>query len=198
MLPRLMLAFRSPVFGSDEYWAASVGGAILGMGKGSRLYQALVRERQVAADAGAFTYDLTKGSDLLIADVTARPETPAEALEAEVARELDRLHRDGVTADEVERAVALIETSLVTSLQAAGSRADRLSMYATYFRDPARLNDEVARYHAVTAEQVSAFARARLGEENRASLLYVPRGEEAGGGAGDEEPAARAEREVLA
>ena len=189
MLPRLFLAFRSPHFGSDDYWAASVCGAVLGMGKGSRLYQALVRERQVAADATAFTYDLTKGSDLLIADVTARPETTADALERAVAVEVDRLQNDGVTTDEVERAVALIETSLVVALQSAGSRADRLSMYTTYFGDPSGVNHEVERYHAVTAEQVSAFARERLGADNRASLLYVPRGD-----GGDEEE--HAERRV--
>src|SRR5690606_3832510 len=97
MLPRLLLAFRSPAFGTDDYWAASVCGAVLGMGKGSRLYRALVRERQVAADAGAFTYDLTKGTDLLICDVTARPEITPDQLEAEVAVEVDRVHRDGVS-----------------------------------------------------------------------------------------------------
>ena len=175
MLPRLFLAFRSPAFGTDAYWAASVCGAVLGMGRGSRLYEALVRDRQVAADVGAFTYDLTKGSDLLVCDVTGRPETPSDALEREVTTEIDRLHRDGVTDDEVRRAVALIETSLVASLQSAGSRADRLSMYATYFGDPTLVNVEADRYRAVTAEQVSRFARERLGPENRASLLYVPK-----------------------
>jgi hypothetical protein len=48
-------------------------------------------------------------------------------------------------------------------------------MHATYFGDPSRVNDEVARYQAVTAEQVSAFARERLGPDNRAALLFVPR-----------------------
>ena len=56
---------------------ASVCGAMLGMRRGSRLYRSLVRERQIAADASAFTFDLAKGSDLLIVDVTARPETIA-------------------------------------------------------------------------------------------------------------------------
>ena len=86
VLPRLFLAFRSPVFGSDEYYAASVCGAILGLRKGSRLHRALVRERQVAAEAQAFTFDLAKGSDLLVLDVTARPETIAEAARARGAR----------------------------------------------------------------------------------------------------------------
>src|SRR5213076_1718158 len=51
MLPRLFLALLSPVFGSDEFYAASACAAILGVKKGSRLHKALIRERQVAAEA---------------------------------------------------------------------------------------------------------------------------------------------------
>jgi predicted Zn-dependent peptidase len=175
MLPRLFLAMRSPSFGTEEYYAASVCGAVLGMRKGSRLFQHLVRERQVAADAGAFTYDLARGADLLVADVTARPEVGADALEEAVHAELDRLHAEGVTEDEVARAVALIGTDLVTSMQQASERADQLSRFATFFGDPSLVNVQLGRYEAVTAAQVTAFARARLGRENRAALLYVPK-----------------------
>ena len=175
MLPRLYLAFRSPMFGSDEYYAASVTGAILGMRRGSRLHRALVRDRQIASDATAFTFDLPKGSDLLVVDVTARPGIDAGVLESEVAREIDTLHTDGVDATEVERAVALIETDFISSMQAAGDRADKLSLFATYFGDPRLLNEQVDRYRSVTAQHVNAFARSRLGRDNRASLLYLPR-----------------------
>jgi zinc protease len=179
MLPRLYLAFRSPVFGSDGYYAASVCGAILGMRRGSRLHRALVRERQVAAEATAFTFDLPKGSDLLVVDVTARPGVDAETLEREVVREIDALQTEGVTDGEVERALALIETDFIASMQAAGDRADKLSMFATYFGDPRLLNEQVERYRNVTSADVNAFIRQRLGPDNRASLLYVPREEDA-------------------
>ena len=178
MLPRLYLAFRSPVFGSTEYYAASVTGAILGMRRGSRLHRTLVRERQVASEATAFTFDLPKGSDLLVVDVTARPGIEADVLEREVANEIDALHAGGVDSAEVERAVALIETDFVASMQAAGERADKLSLFATYFGDPRLLNEQVEKYRGVTADQVNAFVRSRLGTDNRASLLYVPREEE--------------------
>jgi zinc protease len=174
MLPRLFLAFLSPVFGSKEFYPASVAAAILGMKKGSRLYKALVRERQVAAEAQAFTYDLTTGSDLLVLDVTGRPGVSGEQLEHEVAREIDVLFANGVTDDEVARAITLIQTEYITALQSAGERADRISMFATYFRDPALINAQADRYRAVTAKSVNTFVRDRLGENNRASLLYVP------------------------
>jgi zinc protease len=174
MLPRLFLAFRSPVFGSDAHYVASVLAAILGTGKGSRFQRALVREREIASEASAFTFDLAKGTDLLIADVTARPGISAETLEAEVVREIDRVRHEGVTDDEVQRAVALLETALVSSLQSAGDRADKLSMFATYLGDPGLVNEQMECYQRVTSAQVSQLAREMLGEDNRVSLVYVP------------------------
>jgi zinc protease len=172
---RAFIALRSPVFGTDEYYAASVCAAILGVRKGSRLYRTLVREQQLASDIGAFTYDLSRGSDLLVVDVTGRPEVATEALEAAVHAELDTMHAQGVTEDELVRALALVETDLLRSLQSAGARADRLSQFATYVGDAGRLNEEPERYRAVTLDHVNAFARARLGRENRATLVYVPK-----------------------
>jgi predicted Zn-dependent peptidase len=177
-LPRLYIAFRSPVFGSEGYYVASVAGAILGMKQGSRLYRSLVREKQIAADASAFTFDLAKGSDLLIVDVTARPETTAEQLEEEVEREIDEIVAHGVSEEEVQRAVALIQTDMVTAMQSASERADRLSMFATLLGDPALINEQASRYGSVNAEKINRFVREHLGPDNRAKLLYVPRAQD--------------------
>jgi len=174
-LPRVFVACRVPVFGSSGYYAAGLCGAVLGMKKGSRLHRALVRERELATEASAFTFDLAKASDLLITDVTARPGVSADALESGIMRELDRLRDRGVTADEVDRARALVETEFTTSLQSAADRADKLSQFATYFGDPSLINTQVDRYRAVTPEAVTAFAREWLGRDNRATLVYVPR-----------------------
>ena len=174
MLPRLF--WRSTPGGSAPFCITprALRGD-LGLRNGSRLRRRLVRERQIAADASAFTYDLAKGSDLLVVDATARPGVAAERLEQEVADEIDTIVRDGIEVAEVERAVAVIQTSFVSALQEAGERADRLSLFATYFRAPELVNEEVNRYQAVTVEHVNDFIRERLGENNRASLLYVAR-----------------------
>jgi predicted Zn-dependent peptidase len=177
-LPRIYIAFRSPIFGSEGYYTASVTGAILGMKQGSRLYRSLVREKQIAADASAFTFDLAKGTDLLIVDVTARPETSAEKLEEEVEHEIDELVRNGVSVEEVQRAVALIQTDMVTAMQSASERADRLSMFATLLGDPALINEQADRYNAVTATKVNDFVRGWLGSDTRAKLIYVPRAQD--------------------
>ena len=174
-LPRAIVAMRIPPCGAQDWYAASVAGAILGMRKGSRLYRRLVRELQVASDASAYTFDLTKGADLLVVDVTANAGITADRLEQAVHDELDALALDGVTQQELARALALIETDFVSSLQSASDRADTLSRYATYFGDPALVNEQPARYQRVTAAEVTAFVREWCRDSNRATLLYVPR-----------------------
>ncbi len=184
-LPRVFLAFRIPPFGTEEHYVAEMCAAVLGTRQGSRLVRALVREQQVASDVNAFTYDLPKGADVLVVDAVARPGVSAEQLEAALNAQIERVRTEGVAEDEVARARALVESGFVVALQSAGDRADQLSRFATYFGDPALVNEQAARYQAVTAEQINAFARAKLGPENRAYLVYVPR--EAGAEASLEE-----------
>jgi predicted Zn-dependent peptidase len=172
--PRLFLAFRIPPFGSPEWYSAAVCGAVLGLRHGCRLHRVLVREREMASDVTAFTYDLAKGRDLLVLDVTARPGVDGDALEREVAHQIDQLVDGMLQPVEVARALAQIETDFVAGLEGAQMRADRLSMFATYFDNPGRLNTEPARFRDVTAGSVIAFAKRYLHLQNRVSLLYVP------------------------
>jgi predicted Zn-dependent peptidase len=177
-LPRLFLACRSPAFGSDEYYAASIAGAILGLRTGSRLERSLVRDQRIASQASAFTYDLAKGADIFVVDVTAMPGVSPERLENAVMAELDKMQQHGVTQREVDRAIALIETAFVISLQSAADRADQLSRFATYFGDASLANEQVAKYRATTVDDVNSFAHERLGRDNRALLMYLPQQEE--------------------
>jgi hypothetical protein len=48
-------------------------------------------------------------------------------------------------------------------------------MFATYFARPELINEQVDRYREVTSERVNALISERFGQDNRASLLYVPR-----------------------
>lgn len=175
MVPRLFLAFRIPPFGAEGYHTATICAAVLGSGKGSRLQERLVRGRQLASSASAFSFDLSRGSDLLIVDATAHAHVDAAMLEAAVAEEVDRLRDDGAAPADVERAIALTTTEFVTSMQSAQSRADRLSQFATYLGDPMLLNDQARCFEAVTTAAVNEFAQRWLGRDNRASLVYVPR-----------------------
>ena len=97
------------------------------MRRGSRLYKTLVRGEEVASEVSAFTYDLSKGSDLLIVDATARPGVAHAALERSVVAQVDQFLAEGVRPEDIARAVTLIETDFLATIQTAQERADRLS-----------------------------------------------------------------------
>jgi predicted Zn-dependent peptidase len=136
-----------------------------------------VRTQGIATDASAFTFDLSKGADLLVCDVTGRPGVEVDQLEEALLAVIDQLIQDGVTESERQRVLALSETAWVQLLQSASGRADKLSQYATYFSDPRRVNSELERYRACSLEQLNVSARRLLGTDNRASLRFVPRAE---------------------
>ena len=173
-LPRIYAAYRMPVFGSEGFSALEVAIDLLGSGRASRLYRALVREQQVAQDATTFAFPVIGGAAIFTIWVTARPGIGREALEAALWTEVDRLRADGPTDDELERVRNLHGAGVEGGLERMSERADRLSMYACLFDEPERINTEVSRYEAVDAGRVREAMNASLREDNRVVLTYIP------------------------
>jgi predicted Zn-dependent peptidase len=157
---------------------------ILAGGKGSRLDRRLVRDDQIAQDVVAFVLGFVGGGSIASGWATVRPGLALERVEAAYLEELERLTHEPVTEDELARAKALIETEELGALSRVEERADRLAMNATLFDDPALIDTMLARYLAVTAEDIQAVAADVFRADNRLVLTYLP----AAGSA--EEPAA--------
>ena len=171
-LPRVYAALRIPIFTEPGFRVADVATSILGDGRASRLYRRLVRDRRIAKDVAAYAFPLVAGRSFMILWATGFEGTDPDELEEAVEGELDALGEVG--AGEVERAVARRGTELVRMVEAAGARANVLSMYQTLFRDANRLNGEIGRLRAVGPREVEAFAATSLGPDNRAVVTYVP------------------------
>lgn len=173
-LPRVIMAFRIPSYASSDFTVAEVAQALLGMGRASRLYRRLVRERRIAKSVVTYAYPLLTGASMMLVWATGFPGSDPADLEAAMAQELEALAE--ARQDEITRAIALAETDMVRGLERVAERADLLSMFELYFGDPGRINRELDRLRAVTLDDVREFARGRLGPENRAVLVYEPEG----------------------
>jgi predicted Zn-dependent peptidase len=173
-LARFYLTYRIPPYGTEDFYTAAVTAQILGWGKASRLYRSLIREQRLAQDIVAYAFPIVVGASMLTLWATASPGVEPKMLEAALHREIEGLRE--VSTIEVERAINLIEARRLIDLQRVDERADQLSMYATLFDDPGRINTELDRFRAVTPAAVQDFAAEYLGAENRATLLYLPRG----------------------
>jgi len=173
-LPRTYLAYRIPTFGTPGFDAIEVGSDVLGTGRASRLYGNLVRVQQVAQDVAVFPFPLVGGAAMLAVWATARPGVEAADVESAMREEIARLRDMGPTEEDLDRVRNLHDAAVATSLEQVSERADRLSMYTTFFDDPARINTEMSRYSAVTADQVRDAFAAYVRPDNQVVLTYVP------------------------
>jgi predicted Zn-dependent peptidase len=173
-LPRVYFGFRAPVFGDRRLDALDIAAQILAGGKGSRLHRRLVRDERLAQDIALFALGFVGGASMAAGWATVRPGVEVARVEAAFEEELERLGREPISADELARAMALVETDELGALQRVEERADRLAMYATLFDAPDLINHQLARYQAVTAEAIREVASEVFRPDNRVVLTYLP------------------------
>ena len=175
-LPRVYMAWITPPFYKQGDADADIAATLLGGGRSSRLFKKLVYEKQIAQDVSATQYSLVLGSTFQI-QVTARPGHTVEEIEKALDEELARFVRRRPIASEVERARNTIETNIVGGLESLGGFggvADRLNAYNHYLGTPDYLQQDVARYRAVTPASIQAFAETYLTSSSRAVVHAVP------------------------
>jgi zinc protease len=185
-LPRLYLGWLTPARFAPGDAELDLLAAVLAGGKNSRLYKRLVYDLQIAQDVSAFQNSQALGSWFGIV-VTARqprdgagmsPTWPTAAIarvQAIVDEEIDRLRSAPPEARELERAVNQTEASFYDRLEAGLWRADLLNGYYVATGNPDWFNEDLARYRAVTPDDLQAAALAWLPPDRRVELVVEPR-----------------------
>ncbi len=173
-LPRLYLNWHSVrSYGADDA-ALDVLGYLLTGAKNGRLTQPLVYTRELATAVSAFQDGKRLDGDFAIV-ATARPGHGLAELREVIDAEVRRLAEEGPTARELEQAKNSIEASFLNRLERVGAKADQLNSYHYFTGEPDFFARDLARYRAVSAEDVRRVARSYL-LAPRAVLSVVPEG----------------------
>ena len=175
-MPRLILAWKGVRQYTEEEPPGDVLGDVLGTGKTSRLYKALVFERQLASGVSASDATLGLGGWFQITVTAARGHS-LEEIRPVVEQILSDVRQNGVTKEEVERATRNIIANRLRTVERIGGfggKADLLNNYQVFLGDPGYLPRDIARYRAVTPQSVQDFARKYLVPDRRIELDVVP------------------------
>ena len=173
--PAIYVGFRVPPATDRRAPAVTLLGDVIGSGRASRLYDALVRRQQIATNVNAFNLGLSSGADELIFIATGKPGASPDSLEVAMMAEL--AGTSSFTQAELERARATERFGFVNGLQTTGGfggRADRLAEGWTFFHDPNHVNKVLAEYDRVSLDDLNSLSRERLVAPNRVVLIYVP------------------------
>jgi zinc protease len=175
-VPRLILAWKGVRQYTDDEPSGDVLADVLGSGKTSRLYKALVFEKQLASGVNASNVTQGIGGWFQVTITAARGHTLDE-IRPVVSDILGQIQQQGPTAQEVERAKRNIIAGRLRTVERIGGfggKADLLNNYEIFLGDPGYLPKDIARYRAVTPRSVQSFAKQFLVPLERIELDVVP------------------------
>ena len=175
-LERVYLGWPTGPYFSEDDAAIDIAARVLADGLSSRLNKALVYDTQLATQVAAFNITGEIGSVFVI-QATARPGTPLSQLEERITEEIARLAKEGPAAAEVERAKTKQESEFISGLERIGGfggKADVLNQYNTFLGDPAKMEEDLGRYRALTAADVQRAVARWLDTRNRAAIRFHP------------------------
>jgi zinc protease len=173
--PGLLYGWAIPPNRTADHYALEIAAYLLGQGESSRLNQILVRDKEAALSASAGTDD-RRGADLFTINVKLADGKKTADVASVVEAEVKSLSTRGPSDAEIEKARRQIQTSLVLSIQSNGARARKLADYELFTGDATQFNGEMAKYLAVTKDDVKRVAAQYLGPTRRSIVETYPAG----------------------
>lgn len=152
----LVVGFRGPDRDDPDREALDVLNHTLGGGMSSRLFEEIRERRGLAYSVFSAPSTYSDAGALSVYAGTS-PGHLDEVLDL-VDAELDRLMSDGVNDDELAIAVGYLTGSFVLGLEDTGARMSRLGGHVTARGHVRPVEDQIARYRAVTHADVRRVA----------------------------------------
>jgi zinc protease len=184
--PAVAFGYHLPERMTREFFALSLLDPLLVSDESAKLYQALIKENQIASNVtGGFNYGLGNNFDyngpmLYTFRVDYRPDLKGTDVLKVVDKVITAVQEHGITEDELKQAKVNFRSSFLESLEGGGipgfGRADLLAALALYDDDPNRINTILAELEKITATDVRDAARKYLVPANRTSIDRRPEG----------------------
>ena len=172
LLPRLALVWPGVRQYDKDEAALDILATVLSSGRGSRLQMNLVYGNELAQQVFADNGTSEIGGEFQI-NAIARQGKSLEVIEQEINKEVERVKKDGPTADEVARAVNAREAQAIYRLQTVLNKGSQLAYYTTYLNRPNYFQEDLDRYRSVTPDDVKRVANQYL-NSNHIAMSYVP------------------------
>ena len=172
-LPAVLMSWHVPADRAADIPALTVLNTILSTGESSRMYESLVYRDQLAQDASSFL-DSKQGTGNLVAYAILAGGRTVDQGEAALKREVARFRDAPVTAAELAEAKNEILTAAIKSRETAEGKARILAGSVIIDGDPRAADRQLAAIAQVTAADVQRVARRYLGENQSATIRYLP------------------------
>jgi predicted Zn-dependent peptidase len=166
--PIVIAGYHIPGRFDPDYPAYELLGSMIGQGRSSRLYERLVKKDKIAAQTGGGTgFPGEKYPNLLILQAIVAKDVTTDQVEKVLYEELDRMAKDGPTAEELKKVKTRAKASFIRSLRSNGGLAGELAQYEGMQGDWHKLFRHLDRVDAVTTADIQRVAKETLRQGNR-------------------------------
>jgi zinc protease len=171
---RIDMAYKAVPGNTTDFYALQVLSAALQSGQSSRLYQTLVKDKEMVTGVGGFM-DEKRGVGGFYTNATLRPNVKPEDVEAIIYAEIDRLKKEPIADWELQKAKNTTRRNFINGLQSSLNRAVTMGQYTVYYNEPNLINLRLQKVAAVTKEDVQRVANKYLADNNRTIVVTTPK-----------------------
>jgi len=152
------------------YYVADLITEILGGGGSSRMYQALVKEKQLFSSLDCYHFgSIDKG--LLAIEGKLVKGVKLEDADKAVCEQLQKIQNDLIDDSELQKVKNKTESVIAFEDMSVMSRASSLANYEL-LGDANLMNTELDRYQAITSEDIKAYSKIIFDTDNSNTLYY--------------------------
>ncbi|MFZ5554512.1 MAG: M16 family metallopeptidase [Bacteroidota bacterium] len=173
-LPAVIMGYHVPAQGTPDYYAVNMLATLLSNGKSSRLYKAVVDEKQKALFAGTFPLP-TEDPGLALTFAICNMGVSAQEAEKAIDEEIAKVQNELITEEELQKLKNQVENEFIGGNSNMSGIAESLANYHVYFGDANLINTELERFMKVTREDIKRVANEYFRNTNRVVLYYFPK-----------------------
>ena len=172
-LPAVMIAYGLPGPDEADFYALELLNALLVQGETARLQDRLVDQEKAAVDVNGFLFE-HRGPGTVFYWLNAAPQVTSERLLTLFDEEVGRIAREGISAEELEKAKNQRRAQAIFERQIPHGTAEALQHAIHYHGGPQAADAKLDRYLAVTADDVRRAAERWLAPRNRIVTHVAP------------------------
>ncbi|MDQ3552321.1 MAG: insulinase family protein [Bacteroidota bacterium] len=164
--PYLAIAYHVPETKHSDYYALDILSSILSRGRSSRLYSSIVDDKQLAT--AVFTdYGEAFDPTLFTINAMSNKDVKTQDLENAVYEELEKIKKEGVTADELQKVKNQKLIEFYNQVETINGKSNNIGTYEVFFGDYRKMFDAPAEYNKVSVEDIKRVAKEYFKKSNR-------------------------------
>ena len=179
-VPAIAVGFKMPPRGSRDHVPAAVLGDVLVNGEASRLYQGLVKGKELLIQVqGGMNWPLGdawtfNGPTLMVMFALYKPTTSGQAVADAIQAEIQKIASQGVPVADLARVKTKMRSDFYDSLELPIYRANSIALTQLLTGSAAFVNEIPARLEAVTSADLQRVASTYLTVANRTVVDRKP------------------------